>query len=168
MRAKRIDGTPEQRFWPKVLVLDKKQCWIWQASCRTDGYGAFVLRHGKIVAAHRFSYELAHGSIPGDLWVLHHCDVKRCVNPSHLFLGTVKDNAADMVTKRRHWAHRGRTDEVALRGERKPNAKLHDQDIPTIRARRAAGETLVVLAADYEVSEPTIGHACRRLTWKHV
>lgn len=56
--------------------------------------------------AHRLAWEEAYGSIPAGMSVLHTCDVRNCVNPEHLFLGTYKDNAQDMVKKGRHWNQR--------------------------------------------------------------
>lgn len=72
-------------------------CWKWIAGHYKNGYGNF--RGSK---AHRVSWELAHGRIPEGLYVLHKCDVRDCVNPNHLFLGTYKDNMVDMVSKGRH------------------------------------------------------------------
>lgn len=166
MRAKRIEGTPEERFWPKVAVMGMDECWLWQASFRTDGYGVFGYQRGHLVAAHRFAYVLTHGEIPDGLWVLHRCDVKACVNPAHLFLGTVQDNADDMVAKRRHWAHIGK--EVALKGEANGNARLSEDQVREIRSRHAAGESALSLTRDFPVSHPMIRNIVHRRNWKHV
>jgi hypothetical protein len=89
----------KDRFLEKV---DRSgDCWIWTSSIRgKSGYGAFKV-DGKVLNAHRFSYELFVGPIPeGDL-ICHTCDNRRCVNPSHLFVGTYKDNHSDGVNKGR-------------------------------------------------------------------
>ena len=90
--------TDEERFWSKV----KKSilCWEWQATTMGSGHGAFYFR-GKMWYAHRVSWVLEHGEIESGLCVLHRCDNAICVNPSHLFLGTYKDNIADMDRKGR-------------------------------------------------------------------
>src|SRR5258708_26780104 len=88
----------EERFWAKVCKTDS--CWLWTGATRTGGYGA-VGRNRKVVQAHRVAWEMAHGPIMDDLYVLHRCDTPSCVNPEHLFLGTAKDNMDDFVAKRR-------------------------------------------------------------------
>ncbi len=94
--------TVEERnklFWDKVEIING--CWLWMASRRSPkGYGQ-VVRYGKPQSAHRVSWELANGPIPKGLCVLHKCDNPPCVNPSHLFLGTPKDNADDSIRKGR-------------------------------------------------------------------
>jgi hypothetical protein len=91
----------EDRFWAKV---DKSgECWVWTGSRNWAGYGYLgaVRGHGRQLAAHRVSWELANGSIPEGLHVLHHCDNPPCVRPEHLFVGTRSDNLSDAGRKGR-------------------------------------------------------------------
>ena len=111
----------EASFWAKVRKTDT--CWIWTASTRNKGYGAFVyVREGRLIhgRAHRYAYELHRGRIPDDLCVLHNCpggDNPACVNPAHLWLGTKAENNADLVAKGRHVKGGTYTPGKYLRGE---------------------------------------------------
>ena len=96
-----MGGDEVTRFWEKVAVTDDVDaCWLWQATKNQDGYGRFRV-NGKLVQAHRYSYELHGGLIPDGLHVLHTCDRPNCVNPTHLFAGTHADNMQDMYRKQR-------------------------------------------------------------------
>lgn len=76
-------------------------CWLWTGASRDDRYGRFGVDAKTHRYAHRFSWELAHGTIPDGMLVCHKCDTPSCVNPSHLFLGTHSDNGKDMSRKGR-------------------------------------------------------------------
>lgn len=79
----------EERFWRKVTKTPT--CWIWNASRCSSGYGTFFTL-GKTYASHRFSFELANGTIPDGVEIDHTCHNPACVNPGHLRLATHKQN----------------------------------------------------------------------------
>ena len=89
----------ERRFWDKVTMGDG--CWEWTGTRHSWGYGLLGGRRKVHLRAHRVSWEIHFGPIPAGLYILHHCDNPRCVRPDHLFLGTHRDNMADMVKKGR-------------------------------------------------------------------
>lgn len=101
-----------EAFWNKVDKRGEDDCWIWTAGTTQSGYGSFRFTYvdddGNFVRranqnAHRISWALHHnnGKIPGRLEVvMHSCDVKRCVNPKHLSLGSIADNTRDYYKKK--------------------------------------------------------------------
>jgi len=91
------------RFESKFIRKDINECWEWQATKLPSGYGSFARNDNKKgnFYAHRYSYELYVGEILADKYVCHKCDNPSCVNPSHLFLATQKDNIKDMLNKNR-------------------------------------------------------------------
>lgn len=85
-----------ERFWSRV---DRSgECWIWNGSKQSGGYGQISINN-KMIYAHRYSFYLANGFYPKE--VLHTCDNPSCVNPQHLRGGTHQDNMKDMANKGR-------------------------------------------------------------------
>ena len=149
-----------ERFWPKVSK--GKSCWLWSGSNMPKGYGRLrVFKNGKWTHdyAHRVSWELAHGPIPDGMEVLHKCDTPACIRPSHLFLGTQIDNIADAVKKKRN---RYKASPGTLNG----NAKLTEEDVHEIRARRAVGEMGKYIAADFGISKIMVYYIANFKAWK--
>jgi hypothetical protein len=146
------------RFWS--LVQKTESCWLWMGRLQPDGYGVLDIGH-RMTRAHRFSYELHKGPIPDGLCVCHNCpggDNRRCVNPDHLWLGTVGDNNRDQTVRGRR-----------PRGERHGMARLGEGTIRLIRDRYAAGNVSQrQLAREFGISQTHVGEIVRRRIWKHV
>lgn len=145
--------SPEVRFFSKVNKT--KECWLWKGVKNKAAYPSF--QDGKTkVSAHRWSYRFHIGPI-GKLWVLHRCDVKHCVNPSHLFLGTALDNNRDRQKKGR-----------SHRGEAHHRTNLKNSDIIKIRNMAINGSLHREIAKIYGMSRASISYIVRKETWKHV
>lgn len=98
--------------WPQVSYEDRVEqilnrfeedengCYIWQGYVHPNGYGRLRLG-GRTWGTHRLAYELLVGELPEGKWVLHHCDVKLCGNPDHLYAGTPSDNLQDAYDRGR-------------------------------------------------------------------
>lgn len=93
--------TPDdvRRFEQKFDRGPESECWLWKNMLFEHGYGRFQIVRKKYTFAHRVAYALAHGEVPAGKVVRHSCDVRRCVNPAHLSLGTQIDNLADAFKK---------------------------------------------------------------------
>lgn len=145
------------RFWRYVRKTDG--CWLWTGTLDRQRYGAIWdgQRNNRMILAHRASWEIHFGPIPEGMLVCHNCpdgDNPQCVNPSHLFLGTMHDNMVDMVSKGR--MNSGHT-------------KLTDDSVREIRRIYAVGgQTMAVIAAAFGVHRVTARDAIRGKSWTHV
>lgn len=147
--------TMPMRFFEKV-VYGMSDCWYWRGCTDNLGYGHMNIL-GE-VKAHRVSWRLFRGD-PGDKMVLHKCDVRNCVNPDHLFLGTQTDNMRDCVAKGRHKS-------VPKYGETNPMAVLTGDKVGQMRAVRAAsGRSYSLIAKDFGVSTMTAYRAITGQSW---
>lgn len=90
------------RFWALVDKQGPDDCWDWQGSINTSGYGRFKAASYVTIGAHRFSLVLDTRTDHTDLLAIHGCDRPPCCNPGHLRWGTVQDNSDDMVMRGRH------------------------------------------------------------------
>ncbi len=150
----------EKRFWKKIDIKDSIECWEWKAVKNNKNYGQ-VSFNGKMELAHRVMWILVNGEIPDNLCVLHKCDNPSCVNPSHLFLGTKRDNSNDMVAK-------GRRIYIAYRGIDNGSAVLTEEDVLKIRELHHSGISQHKIAKIYGRGVSTIHHIVKRQTWKHI
>lgn len=156
------------RFLAKVTKRGPDDCWLWIGGVIPGGYGSFSIGK-RTVTSHRVTWTMAHGQIPIGLFVCHRCDVQACCNPSHLFLGTPADNMADKVAKGRQ-AHGPAMliNKQTAFGSKVGGAKLTDDKVRDIRAKRLAGYTLMKLAIEYGVKNNTIHHITSGRTWRHL
>jgi hypothetical protein len=137
-------------FWSLLTV--NGACREWHATeWRQNGY-ARVRWDRESVFVHRLAWRYAFGSIPDGLKVLHHCDNRICCEPSHLFLGTHADNAADRDRKRR-W---------------RPHGPLTEEDVQVIRSLAKAGYSARSLTQRYPVTKKHMMSIIRGEVWKSV
>lgn len=154
----------------KCLILGntakrKTGCWEWKGDVHPNGYAyATNYEQQKKYHAHRVSYEIFKGPIPDGLYVCHHCDNRKCVNPEHLFVGTAKENMQDAKQK-------GRLEhikEFAAKGTKNGNAKLNEEAIKEIRILLAEGKKRSYIARKFNVSWTVIDVIFKGKGWKHV
>lgn len=143
-----------ERFQEKFVVTPG--CWIWTAYKSKKGYGDFGLE-GKVVSAHRFSYELYVDSIPEGMFVCHKCDNPSCVNPDHLFVGSPLDNTQDMIKK-------GRAKHSAPKGEAHGMAKITAE---IARGIREAPGLHREIAAQFGVNKATVSAIKTGRQWRN-
>lgn len=141
-----------KRFWSKVRKTDG--CWEWIGLVYPNGYGR-VRVNGCERLAHRASYVLHKGVIASGKLVMHTCDNRVCVNPNHLVIGAHKDNAQDMVSKRR-----------CRYGETHHKKALTQAQVSEIRLRYARNDvSQTALAHEYGVSYVTIHQIVTGKRW---
>lgn len=133
------------KFWQ--LVERTRSCWLWRGFVDAHGYGQFE-RNTK---AHRFAFETVFGKIPNGLVVCHKCDVPRCVNPEHLFVGTNLDNSLDMAAK-----------------GRSARAKFTPDQVSFIRHENQRGVSQRELARIHQVHPQTIHRIVHSQTWQRL
>lgn len=145
------------RFFSKISITSKN-CWEWMGAKDTKNYGIIGFEK-KLYRAHRISIFIHTGIMPVQC-VLHKCDNPSCVNPDHLFLGTLKDNSQDMIKK-------GRNNPVHLRGEKNPFSILTNLQVLEIKNKLSLGIKGVELARLYKVSTQTISAIKCKRAWAY-
>lgn len=153
----------EERFWEKVdRSLGPDGCWFWVGCVGSGGYGMTSISR-KHILAHRLSWEIANGEpVPDGMQVMHSCDVRNCVNPAHLSIGTAAENMADCAQK-------GRLNPPCLRGERSGMSRLTDEKVRAIRSLYDSGHhSTRQLGSMFGVDGKTVWSVVTRNSWKHI
>jgi hypothetical protein len=152
------------RFAERVLPEPNSGCWLWDGASNNTGYGIFRLLPKSVsprVGAHRASYAFFKGEIPDGLVVCHRCDNRACVNPDHLFLGTLGDNAADRHRKGRSKGQR--------KGEHHSLATLtEEQAIQIINLVACGTLTHKEIADRFGIGSSTVTQIASNNTWRHL
>jgi hypothetical protein len=131
-------------------------CWEWTASFNGVGYGQLSV-DGKPMNASRAAFIAHGGEIPSGYDVCHTCDNRRCINPSHLFAGTRKENIQDAASKGR-----------LPRGERRSNSKLDGEAVLVIRGMVKAGIAMRTIAHEFGISAATVIAVIQKRVWGHI
>lgn len=169
--------TLKQRLWKYIVKSDLHSCWEWKGIKNQHGYGLISIDSRRIVdgvrvpesqrarkgIASRLVYEFEVGPIPDRMVVMHICDNPPCCNPSHLRLGTQRENVLDSV-------HKGRWNPThgAPPGERNPGAKLTEKQALEIIAGYKSGVNQRTLAERYGVSQVNVQRICTGKRWPHL
>lgn len=143
----------------KVSPEPNSGCWLWDGLIKRDdkkksgGYG-FIRDNYTRKTAHRVSWTIFCGEIPEGMSVLHKCDVRCCVNPEHLYLGTHEDNMRDMSARNRAPMHR---------------AKVSKEDVLNIRREYSAGGlTQRQIAEKYGLGQSHVSAILREKYWRYI
>lgn len=159
VRTNPTDHEYVQKFISLIKITpNENECWEWLGHRRVRDYGGMRFK-GKIWLAHRLAL-LFSGIDPTGKCACHHCDNPKCVNPRHLFIGTMADNTRDMMNKGRN---------TPLRGEHNPASTTSLSAVIAIRKEYVRGViTQKELAEKYGVTENTVSHIITRKSWKHI
>lgn len=139
-----------RELMPARLKRSEGGCLNWDGPVTSKGYGLGMKADGKYVRAHRLAYRLHVGAIPAGAHVLHHCDNRRCCEPTHLYLGSNEENIVDKMVRDRS------------------GKKLCREQVARIKARLAAGESRRSLASAFGVNPSNITRIATGERWAHV
>jgi len=149
-----------EKFMDKVMPEPNTGCWLGLWKINHGGYCQSKKRTNDgilIRGAHRISYYMHFGAFDYSLSVCHKCDVPCCVNPDHLFLGTMSENILDMHRKGRN-----------VRGSKCHTSKLSNEDVLNIVELKKLGHKIVDLSNKYNVDRVSIGDILQGKFWSHL
>lgn len=152
------------RFWESVDIREDDECWEWTGYVAPNGYGRFGVLQGIYYTAHRVSWELAHNEvIPDGMVACHKCDNRRCANPSHIFVGTIRDNVRDMDSKGR------RNTNARTFGEKHHPAKLNESQVVEIsRLCETSTHPDRVIGEMFGVGKSIVNDIRHKRKWRHL
>lgn len=152
-----VDQRLVERFHQKYEV-SPSGCWLWTASCAGKGYGQIkVPGERRQMYAHRLSYLIHKGEVPEGKQICHTCDVPKCVNPEHLFVGTSQDNHDDMKAKDR-----------STHGILNKRAKLNEKMVRHIKVMLREGVPQQRVARAFDISQTEVSRIGLGLRWTRI
>lgn len=161
-----------ERILEKTEIITESGCWIFTGATTSFGYGLIGLggRSDGTDRVHRVIYKKMIGEIPKGFFVCHKCDIPSCCNPSHLFIGTARDNHADMTIKKRGTRPPVNKHDI---GSYRYNAKLTEDVVVVARMEKSLGEKSSYkiwkeLESKYGVSWGVVQRMLNGKSWKHV
>ncbi|USL89391.1 HNH homing endonuclease [Bacillus phage vB_BceH_LY2] len=142
-------------------IIRDSGCWDC-ISHPKDNFGyRFICRKGlrRSEYMHRYIYMLFNGEIPDKNVIRHKCDNPACINPSHLEIGTQKDNMKDAEKRNR----------AKIRsGSGNIKAKLTEKQVIEIRELLTKGITPKEIIHKYGISKSTISKIKNNTLWKSI
>jgi len=149
-----------ERFFERVYPEPNTGCWLYSGGMNPGGYGVvYGTRCDDFNLAHRYSYFLHNGDFDRSLCVLHKCDNPICVNPDHLFLGTLLDNNRDRANKNRTVAPKGQNNHLSV---------LKESDAIEILRLYKNGGTPTKISKQLAIKRETINGIIHNRNWKHL
>jgi len=140
-------------FYRKANIKPENQCWTWSGCSDKDGYPIVTFK-GKSIRANRAAIVLSGRIIQDDEYACHTCGNQWCVNPSHIYPGSPKENSADKFLHG-----------TQPLGEKCAAAKLTADKVVEIRKSRMSQQCLAEI---YGVTRSNISMIKSRKTWRHV
>lgn len=148
--------TMKESLEAKFMKGKNNECWNWTHATSNHGYGSFTF-NGKRYIASRLAYEIYIGPIEKGHHICHKCDNPKCVNPSHLFSGTIKENMSDMVKKNR-----------SAKGQNHSQSKLNDRQVKIIKKLIKQNRKNIEIAAKFNINRRTVNHIKSETRWSHI
>jgi hypothetical protein len=144
-----------QNFYKNIII--RNGCWGCKKYKKKNGYINIEIGKRKTELLHRLSYKLHYGEIPKGKQVNHKCNNPSCSRPSHLYLGTQKENIQDQHIRGSH-SH----------GEKHGMSKLKENQVKTIKKMLKNKLKHKDIAMKFNISRSAVTDINNKKTWGHI